>query len=332
MALSAASVVNRLRLVETLFHMFDLDNDGKITKEEIGKMLHTLVDVTNSNEKRRSRNAPRDTDQHEQKKKVDVQRRIDDAFNELNANDDDHITKDEFIEWYMKSGLISEVQSTDVTQNDPSRLPQMSKISRKLRKQNANVRFAEEQPDGNRHGTFQLVRHMSRMVERKSSSGPNDDDNRTTTNRRSYYDNDNNNYDDDDENGDEMDTRSAPTHSSLRTTTDGDQNSSAQRNEEDRWDHIFNSILGQIRAQRLKEQQQAEELTQINQTQPVTTERYGDSAKLWRRKVEENIQMGNFTQPSNGQIDRKSFPTSRNDRSLSNDSPPSSPDILSVRL
>lgn len=328
MALSAASVVNRLRLVETLFHMFDLDNDGKITKEEIGKMLHTLVDVTNSNEKRRSRNAPRDADQHEQKKKVDVQRRIDDAFNELNANDDDHITKDEFIEWYMKSGLISEVQSADVNQNDPSRLPQMSKISRKLRKQNANVRFTDEQPDGSRQATSQLVRHMSRMVERKASSGPNNDDNPTTTSRRSYYDNDNNNYDND-ENGDEMDTRN---HSSLRTTTDGDQNSFTQRKEEDRWDHIFNSILGQIRAQRLKEQQQAEEPTPTDQSQPVTTEKYGDSAKLWRRKVQENIQMGNFTQSHNGQTDRKSFPTSRKDRPLSNDSPPSSPDILSVRL
>ena len=108
MALSAASVVNRLRLVETLFHVFDLDTDGKITKEEIGKMLHTLVDVTNSSDKRRHRHH-HSNQQQQRTKQINLQKRIDDAFNELNANDDDHITKDEFIEWYMKSGLISEV-------------------------------------------------------------------------------------------------------------------------------------------------------------------------------------------------------------------------------
>ena len=125
MALSAASVVNRLRLVETLFHVFDLDNDGKITKEEIGKMLHTLVDVTNSNNKRRHHHH-----HHINKnkyKQINLQKRIDDAFNELNANDDDHITKDEFIEWYIKSGLISDVKSNEINVPDPSRIQQIEK-------------------------------------------------------------------------------------------------------------------------------------------------------------------------------------------------------------
>ena len=326
MALSAASVVNRLRLVETLFHMFDLDNDGRITKEEIGKMLHTLVDVTNSNEKRRTRNAPRDADQHEQKKKVDVQRRIDDAFNELNANDDDHITKDEFIEWYMKSGLISEVQTADISQNDPSRLPQMDKISRKLRKQNANVRFADEREGTTGQPTSHLVRHMSRMVERKPSSNRDDNDNRTTTNHRSHHDNG-----DDDDDEDRVHAASTENRSSLRNTTDGEQNLFAQANEEDRWDHIFNSILGQIRAQRTKDQQQEVAGKERKQSEPTTDERYGESSKLWRRKVQENIQMGNFTPPSNGQTDHGHLSTSRTDRFPLNDSPPS-PDIITVRL
>src|SRR3984957_13479640 len=100
MALSAASVVNRLRLVETLFQVFDLDDDGKITKEEIGKMLHTLSDVTSKSSKHHHHH----NNNHENQKD-NLQQRIDDSFNELNTNDDDHITKDEFIEWYMKSGL-----------------------------------------------------------------------------------------------------------------------------------------------------------------------------------------------------------------------------------
>src|SRR5690606_21015928 len=111
MALSAASVVNRLRLVETLFSIFDLDNDGKVTKDEIRKMLHTLVDVTNSNRKRRHHLYPHSHRHRSNGHDPDTQnleKRVDEAFNELNTNDDDHITKDEFIEWYIKSGLLAD--------------------------------------------------------------------------------------------------------------------------------------------------------------------------------------------------------------------------------
>ena len=158
MALSAASVVNRVRLVETLFHVFDLDSDGKITREEIGKMLHTLVDVTHSNRKHRHPHSI----QPDQTKESDLQRRIDDAFNELNGNDDDHITKDEFIDWYMKSGLLSAATSNEISVRDTSRLQQLGRRSRKVNKQ--RLENGKKSEDGH----TQAPRHLSQMLERRA--------------------------------------------------------------------------------------------------------------------------------------------------------------------
>ena len=139
MALSAASVVNRLRLVETLFHVFDLDSDGKITKAEIGKMLHTLIHVTESNRKRRHRHRhllrSHNAKEEKSNKETDLEKRVDEAFNELNANDDDHITKDEFIEWYIKSGLLSDVESNEINVADTARIQQLEKKARRTKKQ-----------------------------------------------------------------------------------------------------------------------------------------------------------------------------------------------------
>ena len=131
MALSAASVVNRLRLVETLFSIFDLDTDGKISKEEMGKMLHTLVEVTESNKKRRNNNHHHHSNGNNHSKEINLQKRLDDAFNELNTNDDEFITKDEFIEWYIKSGLLSDVKSNEINVPSTSRIQQLDKKSRK---------------------------------------------------------------------------------------------------------------------------------------------------------------------------------------------------------
>ncbi|CAF2410152.1 unnamed protein product [Rotaria sp. Silwood2] len=210
-ALSAATVVNRLRLIETLFSIFDLDNDGKITKDEIDKMLHTLVDVTHSN-KRRHISYSNEQDLNKQN---NLQKCIDDAFNELNTNDDDYITKDEFIAWYMKSGLLSDVQSNEITTSNKSCFQERDKKSRKINKKQANPNKDKE---SNRHQS-QII-YMSQMTERKLSSSMDEDDdevfeNTTTIHRRIISDNTDLYY--------------------------------SKSNE--RWEHLFNSVLEQIHGQ-----------------------------------------------------------------------------------
>lgn len=301
MALSAASVVNRLRLVETIFHVFDLDNDGQITKEEIAKMLHTLVDVTNSNNKRRRHH-------QEPTKQIDLQKRIDDAFNELNANDDDHITKDEFIEWYMKSGLISDVQSNEIDVTDPSRIQEIGKKSRKLMKQSSHVKTNQESDD-NRHRVAQLVRHMSRMTEKKSQAD-NDDvydqneelNNRPTTVRFSPV----------------SDGQSPTNRSHPVTTTTSDDTGSESSKENDRWQHLFNSVLGQIRSQRVKD--------------PQTDQ---NNFHSWKREGEERLKSEyirqkpqNHTHSSSKTLTASTATTT----TLTSYQSPPSPDIVTVRL
>jgi Ca2+-binding EF-hand superfamily protein len=308
MALSAASVVNRLRLVETLFHVFDLDNDGKITKEEIGKMLHTLIDVTNSNNKQRRHNHSH-ANQSEARKQIDLQKRIDEAFNELNANDDDHITKDEFIEWYMKSGLIADVQTNEINVADTSRIQQIEKKkSRKLRKQTTNNGQEE-----NRHRTAQLVRHISRMTERKSASTYDDDDNASynnnnpTTVSSSHY-----------HNNSDIDDERKLNNTTVRITDDTDSHISK---ENERWQHLFNSVLGQIRTQRAKE---------IQQEQPPQSN--GENKfHAWKRDSEENLKSESIKQKSNGQQNHSYLSTTNNILQISNDPPPS-PEIVTIRL
>lgn len=304
MALSAASVVNRLRLVETIFHVFDLDNDGRITKDEIAKMLHTLVDVTNSNKKHRRNH-------QEQTKQIDLQKRIDDAFNELNANDDDHITKDEFIDWYMKSGLISDVQSNEIDVADPSRIQEIGKKSRKLMKQSTHVKTNQESDD-NHYRVSQLVRHMSRMTEKRSQADNDDDDNQneefnhrpTTVTFASPS------------NGDRQVHRSHPV-----TTTVSDDAESDNSKENDRWQHLFNSVLGQIRTQRMTEHPSQQE-----------------NFHSWKREGEERLKSEYMRQkphPSENPIQSSSkIPTtsSANTITLTSYQSPPSPDIVTVRL
>ncbi len=294
MALSAASVVNRLRLVETLFHVFDLDNDGKITKEEIGKMLHTLVDVTNSNNKRR-----RHHNQQEQIKQINLQKRIDDAFNELNANDDDHITKDEFIDWYMKSGLIADVKTNEIDVADSSRRQEIGKKSRKLMKQTTHKQTNNEQDD-NRHRVSQLVRHMSRMTERKSPTANDDDNQHPTTMSSSYYPNDS-------DNNDEQIVNKTNIH--VKSRSDDTESENSKENE--RWQHLFNSVLGQIRSQRVQEQQ----------TNP-------NHFHSWKHEGEEKLKSEYIKQKSNNQPNRFHLST-KND--VVHQAPPS-PDVITIRL
>lgn len=329
MALSAASVVNRVRLIETLFHVFDLDNDGKITREEIGKMLQTLIDVTDSKEKGRSRQNNRNNSQ-EQKKRVDLQRRIDEAFNELNANDDDHITKDEFIEWYMKSGLLADVQKADIAAADPSRMNLIEKKSRKLIRQSSNMRASQDHDD-NRHGTSHLVRHMTRMTERKPPSRRNQQ-HRTTTDLGDLDE------DDDVEDENSMDTdATVPRREPLRNNID--DNGSQISKENERWQHLFNSLLGEIRSQR-----QQQSLLPNSQPKPlqftstsVTTssmngEKNDTGSALWKRKVRENFQSGQFGQRSSSSDADSNHFRQHNEFSESNHHPSPSPDIITVRL
>ncbi|CAF3194370.1 unnamed protein product [Rotaria socialis] len=319
MALSAASTVNRLRLIETLFHVFDLDNDGKITKEEIGKMLHTLIDVTSSNNKNHNHANERD-----RTKQISLQQRIDEAFDELNANDDDHITKDEFIDWYMKSGLLSDVQSEEINITGPAEIEKIGKKSRKQIKRSINTKSVKEQ-DETRNPGLHSIRHMSRMTERRVPSKYDDDDNDDDD----YNNNNNNNpttvsskhhyhhqYDDDNR----IDDEPKLNRRSLHSTTSGDDAEVHVSRENERWQHLFNSVLGQIRTQRSKDQ-------------PATTNET-DNYKSWKREGEERLKVEYFKHKSNKRENSSDESTTNPKlhvpRTSYRRSP--SPDIVTIRL
>ncbi len=263
MALSAASVVNRLRLVETLFSIFDLDTDGKITKEEMGKMLHTLVDVTNSNKKRRNHHRHHyHSNGYINDKETNLQKRIDDAFNELNTNADDHITKDEFIEWYIKSGLLSD-KSNEINVTDRSRLHRLDKKSRKMKKQQLNASNNNKKEE-NQH--VPLARHMSHMTEQRPSAINLDDD------------------EDEDEINDNNQLENC-------TRINSDDNDSHYSKENERWQYLFNSVLGQIRAQRSQEDEQQEEIN-------LDTHNRISHFNSWKQQGEEKIKKEYYKQKS----------------------------------
>lgn len=228
--LSAASVVNRLRLVETIFRMFDLDHDGQITKNELAHMLRTLADVTDPR-KKRSYHSNKDA---RISRENTIQRRIDEAFNELNSNDDDHITKEEFIQWYLKSGFLSENPSNDFVLPNPSKVQE---IERKARRQ--------FEPTKNRV-------YLSHMKE-----------NRVETHS-----------DSDEENP---------------TIPANIQNTSLDN---DRWEHLFNSVLIQIRESRKQEENRP------NSRQPIRH-------KTWREAGEETLKNEYLRRNSNEQIVEK---------------------------
>ena len=227
MALSAASVVNRLRLVETLFSIFDLDNDGKISKDEMGKMLHTLVEVINSNRKHRRRHHQHyNLNGYDDTKELNLEKRLDDAFNELNTNDDDHITKDEFIEWYIKSGLLSDVKSNEINVPNNSRIQQLNKKSRKIKKQ--------QKDDNYQNLRIQPIRYISYMTEQKLSPTHIDDEDFIDDNK------------------------------TLCQKLSSDDSDSHNSKENERWQYLFNSVLNQIRVQRYQEINNHEENININ--------------------------------------------------------------------
>jgi hypothetical protein len=261
MALSAASVVNRLRLVETLFSIFDLDANGKISKEEMGQMLHTLVDVTDSNRKHRRHRYHHSNGQNNPSE-MNLQKRIDDAFNELNTDNDDYVTKDEFIEWYIKSGLLSDVQSNEINVPNTSRIQQLDKKSRKMKKQQLNE---------NSHSRPTLARHISRMSEIKSP---------TIT--------------------DEVD--SINEHPVLCQRISSDDSDSHCSKENERWQHLFNSVLSQIRAQRIDDQEEIDP----NEHNRIS------HFNSWKLQGEERLKNEYYKQKSNESL--------------------ASPDIVTIRL
>jgi hypothetical protein len=253
MALSAASVVNRLRLVETLFSVFDLDSNGKISKYEMGKMLQTLVEVTNSNKKRRHHFHHNHSNGYNENKEINLQKRLDDAFNELNTNHDDFITKDEFIEWYIKSGLLSDVKSNEINVPNTSVIQKLDKKSRKIKKQQIN----NEETLSSRP---QLVRYMSQMSERKPSLNIDHDD--------------------------IVDDHSII----LCQKISSDDTDSHYSKENERWQHLFNSVLGQIRSQRSEEiddQQQQQEINRISHF------------NSWKQQGEEKLKLEYYKQKTN---------------------------------
>ena len=336
MALSAASVVNRLRLVEMLFHVFDLDNDGKITKDEISKMLRTLSDVTGTNDKRRTRRDQRNSGQSEQSKQAKFRSRIDQAFNELNANDDDHITRDEFIDWYMRSGLISDVQISDLNVPDPSGFQHARKKSRKQKKIGSNLDTIDDVDETSDQQLNVPIRHMTRMTERKSSTAFEEDD--------YYQDYYNGNGNDRHARPLPSNNRSAPAFrhqadiESLEcdnsitpvkplknrvTTSDDHQNQiSLSSNENDRWQLLFGSILDQIRSKRETENQPPMAMTK------------NSIIDRWKRKVSNEVEPNHLKIPANGQTNRSYFSTSENElnSSIEDEVSTQDPDVITVRF
>jgi len=269
MALSAASVVNRLRLVETLFSIFDLDSDGKISKDEMGKMLQTLVEVTNSNRKRRHHfhhhhhHHHHHSNGHNETKEIDLQKRLDDAFNELNTNDDDVITKDEFIEWYIKSGLLSDVKSNEINVPNTSHIQRLDKKSRKIKKQQINTNNKEESLSPR---PPQLIRYMSHMSEQKPLPIINDDDN-----------------------DDIIDDN----HLILCQKISSDDTDSHYSKENERWQHLFNSVLAQIRSQRSEEINDRQQEINSNNHNRIS------HFNSWKQQGEEKLKLEYYRQKSN---------------------------------
>ena len=247
--------MNRLRLVETLFSVFDLDGDGKISKEEMDKMLHTLADVITSNRKHRY-HRHHSNGHDDNSKQINLQKRLDNAFNELNTNDDDVITKDEFIDWYIKSGLLSDVNSNEINVPSTSRIRQLDKKSRKMRKQ---------QKEENSRPSRQMTRYKSHMKEEKLMT---------------IVDNEN-----------ENDHDSLDEQPSLFEKLNSDDNDSHYSKENERWQHLFNSVLGQIRAQR-------SEGTDCPQDEDITPD-CTSPFHSWREQGEERLKSEYYKQKSN---------------------------------
>ncbi|CAF2086526.1 unnamed protein product [Rotaria magnacalcarata] len=232
MALSAASGANGVRLVETLFSMFDLNNDGKITKDEIGKMLHTLVAVTDSNRK----NEVDNSNERHINKQAQLQKSIDEAFHELNLNNDDFITKSEFMEWYIDSGFLSNIQSYDVNTHEQVDSRELQEKSPHIEKQ---YHFRKKIGKDKRNSS-QII-YMSRMLEKKSSS--------IVDNNDDFFE-------------------SSIVHQKVTT----DDNDSHNLQDNNRWNGLFNSTTERSHGQVIEDEQQytnSNDYNRINHLNPL---------------------------------------------------------------
>jgi hypothetical protein len=167
-------------------------------------------------------------------------------------------------------------------------------------KQTTHKQTNNEQDD-NRHRVSQLVRHMSRMTERKSPTANDDDDNQHPTTMSSSY------YPNDSDNNDEQIVNKTNIH--VKSMSDDTESENSKEN--DRWQHLFNSVLGQIRSQRVQEQQ----------TNP-------NNFHSWKHEGEERLKSEYIKQKSNNQPNRFHLST-KND--VVHQTPPS-PDIITIRL
>ena len=208
-------------------------------------MLHSLVEVTTTNRKHRHHNR---SNQNIEAKQHNLQKRIDDAFNELNGNDDEFITKDEFIDWYIRSGLLIDSKSSEISIPDALLIQEIDKKNRK------NKRLQNKEDTGQSH--VPLQRYMSHMTEKKSHANLDENNDLNDT------------FEQDDRQSDMVISDDSDSHYSL---------------ENERWQHLFNSVLQQIRVQR-------------SQNQGGMTV---DDFRSWKQQGEEQLKFEYYRQKSN---------------------------------
>ncbi|CAF0768696.1 unnamed protein product, partial [Didymodactylos carnosus] len=169
--------------------------------------------------------------------KANLKHRIEEAFNELNANDDDHITKDEFIDWYMRCGLLDEANSNVINVVD-SEVFRMGKRSRKTKKKhhpelsshsNVNSTTLNE----NSVMPSKKTRHHFHMIEHHEEKVNNDEQ---ETNDQSINQINENNL--------------------SQNVNDDDDDASSSTSGNDRWQNLLHAVLDQLRSQRLEREQQ----------------------------------------------------------------------------
>ena len=256
-------------------------------------MLHTLVDVTNSNKKFHHH-----SNSHEKTKQTNLQQRIDEAFNELNANDDDYITKDEFIDWYVRSGLLSDVQSNELDISDPPNIQRMEKESRRLIKETIHTK-ANNKRDENREHNAHHVRYMSKMTERKTPSTYNDvdNDNRNSTTLSSMNSYDNHN----------IDNKGILDNTAIHVTTNSYQLDSRYPKANRRWEHLFKAVVEEMRVRRPGDQRiDSNEINHLNSWKHEAGENLGLEYIGRGKNGEENLAYStttiNIVQPSGPEI------------------------------
>ena len=208
--------------------------------------------------------------------------------------------------------------------SDPSRIQLIGKKSRKLVKQ-ASYTKASNKNDERRYLGPPLVRHMSRMTGEDQHVHHQNLiydvlDNLTKTNNyiRTTCIDDNDNINSDDEH--ELNN---PTHV-VKSSDDTDSHYSK---ENERWQHLFNSVIGQIRSQRQKEPQQQQQQT----TNSNTNNNREGIFNSWKREGEEIIKLEYMKQRSNNGQNHSKLSTKAEVLQSSLDEP-STDDIFTSRF